>query len=515
MATSMVPLGELAPILVTEARRRMLGLGALFALIAIAGLVIGVTWPKKFDSSTTILVQESNIVTGLMEGRAIATGIANRAAIAREVIFSRKVMGEILVAGGWMAQKPPPSPVEQDRIIERIRDRTKISSPRDNLIQISYYDSDPQRAYKITQQLASAFIQESLAAKERESRDAFDFINSQVAAYHAKLDDAEDKLNSYREANVDARPGGEAESNTRINQLRNQLDLARMDLMEQRSRAGALHSQVSGESEISAVQTRTGQIRAQLGELQNQLEKLRLTYTDEYPDVVRVRHQMQDLRESLKTAESRPAKAGHGRALDDVVQYNPLYQQLRGKLNDTRGDAAATSARMAATEQMLNEELERNKRISGSENGFSELMRDYEVNRDIYQDLLKRRENARLSMDLDEKQRGLTFRIQEPAELPLRPTGLRMMHFAIAGLGLGLILPLGLLFGYARFDPRVRSAMQIERMAGVPVLATIPLHANARDHRHTVLNGVALAIIVACVLLAYVAVMWIRMRGGN
>ena len=90
--TAMAPLGELLPVLATEARRRMLTLGTMFAVIAIAALAIGVTLPRKYESSTTILVQESNIVTGLMEGRVVATGVADRASIAREVIFSRKVM---------------------------------------------------------------------------------------------------------------------------------------------------------------------------------------------------------------------------------------------------------------------------------------------------------------------------------------------------------------------------------------------------------------------------------------
>lgn len=513
MTTSIVPMDELARVLLTEARRRMLMLGTLFAVIALTALVIGATWPKKYESSTTILVQESNIVTGLMEGRAIATGIADRASIAREVIFSRKVMNEILAIGGWLARKP--SPVEQDRIIEAITNRTTLSSPRDNLIHISYSDSDPERSFHITQKFAELFIQESLAAKERESRNAFEFINSQVEQYHKKLTDAEDNLKTYREANVDARPGGEADSNARITQLRGQVEQARLELMEQRSRESALVSQVSGESAITAVQTRTTTYRVQLAELQGQLDKLLLTYTDEYPDVVRIRHQMQDLREALKREEQQkvPEKTAGPSATDDSIQYNPAYQELRSKLNESRRNADGIGARLSATQGMLDAELDRSKRIANSENALSELTRDYEVNRDIYQDLLKRRENARVSMDLDEKQQGLTFRIQEPAVMPLRPSGLRLMHFAIAGLTLGFLLPLGLLFGYARFDPRVRSASQIERIAGVPVLATIPPYATIADRRRNAVRGAILAIIIVAVLLTYATMYWIRLRG--
>ncbi len=514
MPNAMAPMSELLPVLLTEARRRQLALGSLFALIAIAALVIGVLLPRKYESSTTILVQESNIVTGLMEGRAVATGITNRAGIAREVIFSRKVMGEILAAGGWLDTHP--SPVEQDRMIEAITDRTKISSPRDNLIQITYSDKDPARSFHVTQRFAELFIQESLAAKERESRNAFEFIDSQVKLYHKKLTDAEAKLKAYREANVDARPGGEADSNSRIAQLRSQIEQARLELMEQRSRESALASQASGESEITAVQTRASTYRVQLAELQNQLDRLLLTYTDDYPDVVRIRHQMQDIRDLLARDEQQKAlapKPSKGPSPnDDSIQYNPLYQELRSKLNEARRNAAATASRLSATEGMLNAELDRNKRIANSENALSELTRDYEVNRDIYQDLLKRRENARVSMDLDEKQQGLTFRIQEPAVMPVRPSGLRLIHFAIGGLTLGILLPLILLFGYARFDPRARSAAQIERFAGVPVLATIPTYRTPLDRRRNAVHGALLLIIIAGVLLTYAAMYWIRLE---
>ena len=46
----------------------------------------------------------------------------------------------------------------------------------------------------MTQRLADSFIAETLESKERESRDAFTFIDSQAEEYRKKLSDAEDKL---------------------------------------------------------------------------------------------------------------------------------------------------------------------------------------------------------------------------------------------------------------------------------------------------------------------------------
>ncbi|HEY8682444.1 MAG TPA: hypothetical protein VIM06_04680, partial [Rhodanobacter sp.] len=211
MSEEITPFAAMLPVLVTEARRRRVILGLIFAAIALLALIIGVQWPRRYDASTTILAQEGSIITPLMEGAASPTANANRAGIAQAVIFSRKVMNQILVAGGWMAGRP--SPVERDRLIQEIKSRTSVVISHGNLITISYHDSDPKRAFEVTQQYAQLFISESLLSKKRESREAFEFINSQVEAYRQKLTDAEGKLKDYRSTNADARPGSETDTN--------------------------------------------------------------------------------------------------------------------------------------------------------------------------------------------------------------------------------------------------------------------------------------------------------------
>lgn len=499
-----LPGAELPQVLWTEARRRRTAIVLIFAVIACIGLAGGLFWPKKYAASTTILVQESNIIKPLMEGRAVATGIADRAAIAREVIFSRKIMGDILQTGGWMNDHP--DALQQERRIEAIKNRTTLVNLRENLIRIEYTDSEPERAFLVAKRLADLFIQESLATKERESREAYEFIDGQVDDYRKKLTDAEDKLKDYRHTNSDARPGSETDTNTRISALRAQVENARMDLLEQQSQERALGHEIAGESAFSVTASREAGFRSRMAELQGELDKLLLTYTDQHPDVIRVRHQMQDLQEQAASAQRRSQArkeiAAPG-ALDPAVQVNPLNVELRSKLAEIKRNAAAASSRMSVSESLLQEELERSRRIAETATELSELQRDYEVNRDIYQDLLKRRENARVSMNLDADHRGLTFNIQEPAALPLRPLGFRFVHFGLAGLGLGVALPLALLFGLARWDPRVRSANQLEALTGLPVLASIPTYATTGDRRKAHARDAMLLLLLAAVAIAY------------
>ncbi|WP_426271590.1 XrtA system polysaccharide chain length determinant [Dyella kyungheensis] len=510
MSGELRPMASLVPALINEARRRRLMLGIAFALIALAALTAGMLWPRKYVASTTILAQESSIITPLMEGAAAPTANKNRANMARDVIFSRKVMAKILEAGGWMATNP--SPVEQDRLAEAIKSRTQVQITRDNLITIAYSDNNAKRTFEVARAFAQLFISESLTSKQRESREAYEFINSQVEAYRAKLTDAEDKLKAYRDANADARPGSEADTAARISQLRTQIESARMDMMERRSMEGSLASQLNGESEVNTVQTANGVLQAQLGELQAQLNKLQLTYTDSYPDVVRIRHQIDDLKKQLAVADQRQ-QAGTPTALDSNVMFNPAYQQIKTQLATARAASASAAARMGASESMLQAELQRSARIANSENVTAELTRDYNVNRDVYQDLLKRRENARVSMNLDAEQRGLNFLVQNPAVMPLSPTGLRFLHFGLAGMGLSLALPLGLLLALVWFDPRVRSVWQLEQAIGTPVLASIPFYPTPGDRRRDRMRNTIVGLIVIGVGAVYLIAVWIRLKG--
>ena len=262
------------------------------------------------------------------------------------------------------------------------------------------------------------------------------------------------------------------------------------------------------------MQTTQGIYQTQLADLQAQLDKLRLTYTDEYPDVVRIRHQMQDLQQQLAQSDQRKQNLALGGSptIDSRVQMNPLYQQMKSQLSSATSDIAATQARMSASESMLQSELDRSQRIANSDNVTSELTRDYNVNRDVYQDLLKRRENARVSMNLDAEQRGLSFMIQNPAVMPLTPSGLRFMHFALAGLALSLAAPFGLLFALVRFDPRVRSVEQLEHYTGLTVLATIPFYATQRDRRRDHMQNTMLLFTIVGVAAVYLILFWLRMK---
>src|SRR5260221_12114280 len=59
----------------------------LFVVVNVMALAAGFVWPKNYTSSTSILVDDKNVIQPLMLGAAVATDIADRGKNAREVIF--------------------------------------------------------------------------------------------------------------------------------------------------------------------------------------------------------------------------------------------------------------------------------------------------------------------------------------------------------------------------------------------------------------------------------------------
>lgn len=486
-------------------------------IVALLMLAVGFFWPKSYTSYATVIFDEKTIIQPLMEGAAVATAATDRARLAHEVINSRSFLNQIIEYGGMMNGDEDPLAWEKER--ERMRKRINIATIPPNLIRIEYRAKSPEHAHQITEKMADLFINETRALKATESSDAFTFIDQQVQEYHKKLIDAEVKLKEFRTDNLDARPGTDAAISTRIAQLNTSVEQATLELAETRIKAASIESQLSGEAAVEVSLSRQGQFQTQIAMLQGELDQLRLSYHDTYPDVVRIKHQIEDLKSQISreqqrrdVAQSQARKEGR-LYVDDRVRLSPVYQQLRQQLTDTRTHISTLEARKRELEIMLKDELVRGRRVHTGEMVLAELTRDYEVNRDIYRDLLRRRENARVSMSLDEGQQGLTLRIYEPAFLPLKSSGLRFLHFMVLGVLLGLFIPVAYLVARVQLDPRVRSVEQLTSLLGYRVLASVPVvyleseERQARDAIRTIF------LVSAAVLAIYILVAFIKING--
>jgi polysaccharide chain length determinant protein (PEP-CTERM system associated) len=513
-------LGDLLSLLYKEGKRRILLLSILFSVVALAMLVVGMLTPKRYDAQTVLQVDSANIIKPLMEGRAMPTGVSDRASVVNEVISRKSILREILKSGGWL--NPPPTPQEEERKMQRLRARIRIDSPREELIRILYHDTDPLRAQRLTNEIAQIYLRESRGAKERESREAFEFIDKQVRDYGDKLAVAHEKVLAYYRGQE---PALTPEAPTAAPSPSPVKRLPADQLAALRAEEASLTAQLGRNRPASQNPQETRQAedhhRNRLAQLQSELDRLLAAYTDQHPDVKRVRREITTVQDQLKGAErariDRERAAAATSALDDEVERaaRARLAEVQRRISAATGVVRRPRPIAAVGRAVPDERTDPEMRGVGQDTTLSELLRRYESTRDIYQDLLKRRENARVSMTLDAENIGLTARVLEPADVPVNPTGLRLMHFCMAGMALALLLPLGILFALVRFDPRVRSAQQIERLARVPLLVSIPYKPAPKDIAQQRTRMLLVGLIFASVFAAYGFVFLMKLKTAS
>lgn len=478
---------------------------ALFGIVSFAVLTLGFFWPKQFQSSATIYVDQQNIIEPLLRGSAEVTRL-DQSRVAREKIFARTFLLEV----GQEARIQEPQEAWEDegivneRMVARIRRNTRVTRLGDRLIEVSSQSDEAEEAFSVVSTVVAKFIRDSAEAKRRESKEAFVFIDNQVKSYKEQLMAAEARLKAFK---INNQEGTEASVQQRLGTLRASIQELKLSIDEKKTKRKEIEQQLRQESEYLPQRFRADVYRERLRELRNRLSLLRLDYTETYPDIVSVKLQIESLEQAIADSES-----GVGVSSDEPKEplSNPLFEELRLQLSETDVEIRVFNKRLVALNRLLTEEQDRLRRVATSNAELAELVRDYDVTKGIYEDMLERKEKARMSMALDIEGQGVSYRIQEPANYPLQPVGLRLMHFAMIAPVLGGLVPIGLLVALILFDPRVRFPDRLEEIEHVPMLGVVPHVSTPLAMRMKRTDVVVFIILSAVVSGLYVGVLAAR-----
>jgi hypothetical protein len=154
-----------------------------------------------------------------------------------------------------------------------------------------------------------------------------------------------------------------------------------------------------------------------------------------------------------------------------------------------------------ARELQVSQELARyEKKVQGIpevEQEQTRLKRDYDVNNDIYNNFLRRLEEAKVSKELEASKKGEVFRILQTAALPLSPSRPKRLQTVLMGVAAGLGLNALLVFLLAQFDTSFQTVDDVQKFLGLKVLAGISRHRTKKQDTQLVLKSVALSVVVA------------------
>lgn len=479
---------------------------AAFIIISFAVLLAGYLFPKKYVTSSQLYADETNIIEPLLQGRAVSSEI-DRSEKAREVLYTRRIMEQIANQAGLI--KPDDLPEVVDAAIKRLRARTTIVSESKNFFRITYVDTDPDASFNVHNTIVNVFLTDAAERKRMESRSAYQFIDEQVKSYQRQLQEAERRLKEFNVANRDGTAGA---ATSRIENIRSQIEELQLQIDEQGARVVSIQSQLRSEGQFMARRSKVDALVERVALMRQELDNLRLSYQETYPDIISLKQQIADLEAEITKAEGSDEtwpQSGAG----DVA--NPYYQDLKTRLAEAEVEQRTLQKRKAVMERMLKDEYARSERIAERGAELSELTRDYDVTRGVYEEMLERKEAARLSMTLDIEGQGVTYKIQEPAVFPRLPSGVQFWHLALLGPLLGIVLPIGMLVAFVVIDPRVRftSALQQFLPDNVPLLGVVAHYNTPMAQRVLRADIVAYSWLALVSIAVYVALVVMILTG--
>jgi uncharacterized protein involved in exopolysaccharide biosynthesis len=301
------------------------------------------------------------------------------------------------------------------------------------------------------------------------------FLTEQLNEAKAKLDEQDKRVAQFKAEHRVSMPDREQTNLTLLSGMNAQLD-ATTQALTRAQQDKSLNETLLTNQEANWKAAQVGQqnpetLDQELAALQQVLSGLLAKYTPQHPDVIKVKAQIAELNRKMAEApSSKPATS----AAQAALREPPAIQQLRSRIKQDEFTIADMTKRQGQIQDQI-------RSLQGSlqaspvvEQQLKELMRSYQTASDIYNELLKKRENSAMATDLEHEQQGENFKVLDAPSLPTSPSFPKKLVFAGGGLGAGLTLSLGILYLLAVSDKAMYSERDVELCLKLPVLTMVP-----------------------------------------
>ena len=151
-------------------------IGATWAVCVLRWLAVYFT-PDKYEASSRFYVDTSSALAPFVRNLSVEMDVDQQVALVKQLIVGREAL--LKVARETDLDIEATTPVELDSLLESLRERIMVTGgdpsranprERDHNYQISYRDSDRQRAVKVVQIMLDSFIEDTLKKRRSASR---------------------------------------------------------------------------------------------------------------------------------------------------------------------------------------------------------------------------------------------------------------------------------------------------------------------------------------------------------
>ena len=439
--------------------------------VIISSIAICLYLPSIYKSTSQILVKGPEVssdyvkqsVTGYVEERV--------GSIKTHILNSERLEGMI-----EQYKLYPDLQKEEsiDDIVSLIRDNTTILTEEADFLKdageivfaLSYEDKDPQTAQQINKLLTEMFLEQNVNIRKQEASETTLFLENEMKNFEKQLQTIEGQITTFKQQHINELPSLLQSNIARLQDVKLKREDVKEKILEQKGIEQDLRIRLATIPEDNKELRK----REKLVDLETLLANLRSQYSEEYPDVIRVKAELVELKK--KTDE----KFGEDETGKNFLG-NPAHVTLSAQLSTVTNEINSLKRQLEELDRKENEYQKRIETTLRIEDDYTYLVNKRENNQKKYDELMTKAMDAKVSSGLEEEQKGERFTLIEKADAdyPLKPYKPNRLAIILLGCFLGVGLGTGVVGIQEYQDHSIRDGDMLENLFSMPVLGCIPV----------------------------------------
>jgi capsular exopolysaccharide synthesis family protein len=438
-------------------------------IVVVATVTLGSLLKRPVYTATTRLQIEQNMPNVLPFQEIMASAPDRRNDFYQTqygLVRSRKVAGDVIASldlakveefevrvGKKAGRGLTPEQVAEFERIDLFLEKLKVSPVRNSrLVDVSFSSYDPVLAARITNRVAETYIAFNTEVQYNTTTRATTSLAHQVGNLQEQIDAKEEELQAYaREHGIIALSDKQNIALKNLNDLSDAHTRARAERIEREARYAALRRS-SPEALPEVLESQLiRELTAKGAELSRRYAQLSEKYQPDWPEMVRLRREIDTSSERLDT------------------ERRAIYLQVLGA-----AEAAYRTARNNENElgKALDDQKQQSQEFGLKEIQYNNLKAEIANRRSTLEALLKRQAETSSSPGLDDA--ASNVRIVDRAEIPTKKSSPKIFQNILLSLITGLALGIGLAFFFEYLDKSVKSPDEIPQVAKIPSIGLIP-----------------------------------------
>lgn len=423
---------------------------AIIVICTIIATIVAFVLPKSYQSTTLVRVKSGGssmsgyAATAAVFGIDIGGGSSGSPESYIELMKSREVL-EPIIAELDLSDEDK----EKMTATGFAKSNLEVTNiKKTDLITIAAYGKTPEEAQMISQSVADNFLALMTKLNKEDNSSVLKFLDERMKIAKEEMETAENKLQAYQQEHKIYAPDAQTKSiidslNTYDNSIAqlqaqsegNSAKLAGVTSQLEQQNASLLEYNVSDNTNI-------GNIRESIVNKRVELVGLQQQFTDEHPDVIKAKEELNSLEKSLS---DEIAKAVNSQS----VTLSPVQASLLKDKISTEVQISVNNASLEALKAKQAEAQENIATLSADSVEYMRLSREATITGQVYTSLVQNYEQTRIQEAKD----SMDIQIIDAADLPNEdmPAKPNKKLIVVIGFVLGIMISLGYtLYNYSR-----------------------------------------------------------------